>query len=183
MTYAYNGFGAAPARSFSPLLAKLNDAWSKMDPKAPIIGKSLASLATALEALYLLHQSAHWQTRGASYYGDHLMFQRLYKGIDKEIDSLGERAVAMGSPLLVCPITTAHLSAKVLPLWGKGHSLDSPEKLVMLSLNAEKSVLEAVASAMATASPSDGVQNLLQGIADAHEGNIYLLQQRLAGAR
>lgn len=154
-----------------------------MDAKAPVVGKSLASLATALHALYLLHQAAHWQTRGASYYGDHLMFQRLYKNIDKEIDSLGERAVAMGSPRLVCPITTAELSADILRAWGKGHGLDSAEKLVVLSLNAEKSVLAAIASAMATASPSDGVQNLLQGIADAHEGSVYLLEQRLASSR
>ena len=178
--YAYKGFGAAPQRPQSAMLARLNDAWSKMDSRACPVGCSLASLATALEALYLLHQSAHWQTRGSSYYADHLMFQRLYKGIDKEIDSLGERAVAMGSPLLVCPITTAQLSAELLRLWGKGHGLDSPVRLVSLSLGAERAVLEAIATVMASTSPSDGVQNLLQGIADAHEGSVYLLQQRLA---
>jgi len=177
MSYLYNGFGESP-RTTSPELRMLSEEWSKMGRQASPIALSLASLASMLHALYLLHQSAHWQTRGPTYYADHLMFQRLYKNIDKEIDSLGERAVNLGGPMLVCPITTAELATPLLAGWGKGHGLDAPEKLVSMSLRAERSVLDALGVAM-TQTASDGVQNLLQGIADAHEGNLYLLDQRL----
>lgn len=177
MSYLYNGLGDAPKAS-SPQLLKLMNEWSKMGGRSSAISLSLASLATMLNALYLLHQAAHWQTHGPTYYADHLMFQRLYKGIDKEIDGIGERAVNLGGPMMVCPITTSELSITLLADWGKGHGLDSPEKLVSLSLRAERSFLDALAVAM-TYTATDGVQNLLQGIADAHEANVYLLDQRL----
>lgn len=150
-----------------------------MAPSSPI-ALSLASLGSMLQALYLLHQSAHWQSSGPTYYGDHLLFERLYKPIAKEVDAVGERAVGLGSPLLVCPITTATLSAQLLQRWGKRHAPpETPLELAALSLRAERELLAAVDEALALSKASDGVQNLLQGIADTHEGNVYLLQQRL----
>lgn len=179
MSYTLNGLGASTVLdSNGRLIEGLNARWAKMAQASPI-ALSLASLATIEHALQLLHQAAHWQTRGPSYYADHLLFQRLYKPIDKEIDALGERAVGLGDPRLVCPITTADTSAELLQSWGKGHGLDSPTRLLQISLGAERALLLAVEAAMKMGSASDGVQNLLQGIADTHEGNVYLLQQRL----
>jgi hypothetical protein len=176
MTYSMKVFGAGD--SASPIgLAQLNARWSQMAAAAPV-ALSLASLASMDHALYLLHQSAHWQSSGPTYYGDHLMFQRLYKPINKEIDSLGERAVGLGDPRLVCPLTTSQMALDLLQAWGKGHRVDAPKRLVQLSLYAEKCFLKAIKEAMAQPA-SDGVLNLLQGIADTHEGNVYLLQQRL----
>ena len=180
MAYSFNAFGAAPSSAAPPqLLASLNARWSQMAPVKGI-GLSLASLGTMLHALQLLHQAAHWQVRGPTYYGDHLLFQRLYDGIPKEIDSVGERTVNTGDPRLVCPILVANLSAELLQGWGKGHGkVEQATELVGLSLRAEKEFVLAISQALAQAPASDGTQNLLQGIADAHEGNVYLLQQRL----
>ena len=33
-----------------------------------------------LRALSLLHHTHHWQTMGSQFYGDHLLYQRLYDG-------------------------------------------------------------------------------------------------------
>jgi DNA-binding ferritin-like protein len=176
MTYRMRGLGAGESGSALGL-GQLNARWSQMAPASPI-ALSLASLAAMDHALYLLHQSAHWQSSGPTYYGDHLMFQRLYKPIDKEIDSLGERAVGLGDPRLVCPLTTSQMAFDLLQGWGKGHRADAPLRLVQLSLYAEKCFLKAIKEAMSQPA-SDGAQNLLQGIADVHEGNVYLLQQRL----
>ena len=86
MSYSFNAFGASPATAQAPqLLSSLNSRWAQMAPVKGI-GLSLASLGTMLHALLLLHQSAHWQVRGPTYYGDHLLFQRIYEGIAKEID-------------------------------------------------------------------------------------------------
>ncbi len=180
MSYSFNAFGASPATAQAPqLLSSLNSRWAQMAPVKGI-GLSLASLGTMLHALLLLHQSAHWQVRGPTYYGDHLLFQRIYDGIAKEIDSVGERTVNTGDPRLVCPILVAGLSAELLQGWGKGHGkVEKAAELVAMSLRAEKEFVTAISQALAQAPASDGTQNLLQGIADAHEGNVYLLQQRL----
>lgn len=180
MSYSMHGLGASPATaSAGELLSSLNARWSQMAPVKGI-GLSLASIGTLLHALQLLHQSAHWQVKGPTYYGDHLLFERVYKDIRKEVDAIGERTVAMGDPRLVCPILVAGLSAELLQGWGKGHGkVEAANQLVAMSLRAEREFIAAVSQALAQAPASDGVQNLLQGIADAHEGNVYLLEQRL----
>lgn len=180
MSYSLNAFGEAPATAAAPqILASLNTRWSQMAPVKGI-GLSLASIGTMLHALQLLHQAAHWQVRGPTYYGDHLLFERVYKGIRKEIDAIGERTVNTGDLRLVCPILVANLSADLLQGWGKGHGkVEQAKDLVAMSLGAEKSFLVAIGQALAQAPASDGTQNLLQGIADAHEAVVYLLQQRL----
>ena len=186
MGYALRGFGdsAVMAQQSGSLLGSLNQSWSDMlradGSKISPIGLSLASLGVMLEALQLLHQSAHWQVRGPTYYGDHLLFERLYKKIPKQIDSVGERTVNLGDARLVCPITTANLAGQLIAGWGKRHgSVESARELVALSFRAEQSFVKAVKQALAGAPASDGTQNLLQGIADEHEANLYLLQQRL----
>jgi DNA-binding ferritin-like protein len=54
-----------------------------------------------LRYLYLLHQTNHWTASGDPYYGDHLLFERLYTTTVEEIDAIGEKAVGLGSPHLV----------------------------------------------------------------------------------
>src|SRR5574338_1167848 len=70
----------------------------------------LHDLLVRLHALYAIHRSAHWQTSGASFYGDHLLFQRLYEPLDDEIDALAERMVATVGPEAVDP---QHITAGV----------------------------------------------------------------------
>src|SRR5690606_33619745 len=46
----------------------------------------LSAVLSALRAASFLHQTHHWQTSGPSYYGDHLLFDRLYKESQPHID-------------------------------------------------------------------------------------------------
>src|ERR1700760_4998396 len=41
-------------------------------------GQELGLLVAVLRAASVVHQSHHWQTRGTSFYGDHLLFEKLY---------------------------------------------------------------------------------------------------------
>jgi hypothetical protein len=117
----------------------------------------LGVLLSALKALAVVHQSHHWQTRGVTYYGDHLLFERIYGNVDGEVDGIAEKAVGFGPHLLVQPIVVSTHQLMVL--------------LHLAYAGLEKSGLLSL-----------GVDNRLQGIADKHEENIYLLQQR-AGQR
>ena len=54
-----------------------------------------------LRALSFLHQTHHWQSSGANFMGDHLLYSRLYDTVNGEIDGVGERAVGLGVPELV----------------------------------------------------------------------------------
>lgn len=144
-----------------------------------IRGADLSAFLSLLRATYQIHQAAHWQSRGESYYGDHLLYQRLYEDVSKEIDSIAERVIGRSRRVTaVDPMLQAQMTAHMVrKLRGSSRSL-SARKLARVSLQAEQSVLDAV-DFLIEEGQSTGTENLLQGIADTHESHIYLLRQRL----
>jgi len=149
-------------------------AYSRSSSREP---EALATLLAALRALYLLHQAHHWQSRGPSFYGDHTLFQRLYEAVLPEMDSVAERAVGRGNAGIVEAADVTRATQVLLDRWqARG---GSPDALIRSSFAAEGEALALIDSLMASVSFSTGTQNLLQGIADKHEENSYLLQQRL----
>lgn len=146
----------------------------------------LASLLVMLRSVYLLHQAHHWQSAGKSYYGDHLLFQRIYETVLPEMDSVAERTVGLGGAQLVYSAAQSALTTRALEAFSdvEKHAqarMPASQARVFSSLNAEMALIEAIDKVLALRN-SNGVQNLLQGIADTHEGNVYLLQQRLSDA-
>lgn len=147
-------------------------------------GADLSAFLSLLRATFHVDQSAHWQTRGPSYYGDHLLYQRLYEDVAKEIDSVGERAIGInGEAQAVDPELSANqVSRMVATLRVSVGNARGAHGLALLALSAEMNVLSAI-DRMLSVRQTQGVQNLLQGIADTHETHVYLLRQRLGGRR
>ena len=67
-----------------------------------LIEPDWAQLLSHHRFLYLAYQNLHWLSRGDSFYGDHLLFQRLYEKLGDESDQIAERAIGLGmSPEVV----------------------------------------------------------------------------------
>jgi hypothetical protein len=150
-------------------------------------GPDLSSVLVFLRSLAFIHQSHHWLTFGGDYYGDHLLFERLYNQTTEEIDQIAEKAVGVGAPIQkLHPGLQASLVAQVVASFcGNGVTsgeADDPSSYVMTSLAAERHFIDCmkqIAEGLkATGTLSRGVDNLLAGIEDKHEGHIYLLGQR-----
>lgn len=145
----------------------------------------LGALVAVLRAASVVHQSHHWQTRGSSYYGDHLMFMRIYDDSQDFIDQVAERAVGSGSRDLVCPKTLSGLVAKIVNVWCQTPVEPTAQDMVGVSLAVERCVVECLKAARSSLEVkdqlSDGTDNLLQGVSDKHEEFLYLLQQRGGG--
>jgi DNA-binding ferritin-like protein len=141
-------------------------------------GNPLVELLGVLQAAALVHQSHHWNASGPSFYGDHLLFERLYTETLEGIDAIAERAARrVGRTVRIDPIEQTQIMLRCLaklPVPGAG----SPSEL---SLLIEGVVLDALKEAKAKLEDwlTDGTSNLLDGLADKHEGFVYLLQQRL----
>ena len=58
----------------------------------------LSTLLGYLVYMAQLHHTNHWIASGDPFYGDHLLFDRLYSAANSEIDTLGEKVVGLGSP-------------------------------------------------------------------------------------
>ena len=53
----------------------------------------LCVLLATLRAAHLIHWTGHWQVKGDTQYGDHLLLERVYSGLADEIDTLAEKIV------------------------------------------------------------------------------------------
>lgn len=141
----------------------------------------LGAVLTLLRAASHVHQTHHWQTRGGHFYGDHLLFMRLYEDSQPFIDQVAERAVGSGHFQLVDARRQITTTAGLVNLWTR-NSVESSEAMMAHSLMVEQCVVHCVSKARASlearAELSDGTDNLLQGVSDKHEEFVYLLQQR-----
>lgn len=74
--------------------------------ESPTPGKAVAKsgLLRSLIGLRTNYQRLHWNAQG---YADHLLFERLYKSLDDDIDKLAELALARGGTLDVADVTSS----------------------------------------------------------------------------
>ena len=140
-----------------------------------------------LRSLSLLHHTHHWQTQGSQFYGDHLLYQRLYELADGQIDMVGEKAVGLGSADLVLARHSLENMRRYIEAIEDADMMDAPAlKMAKRSLLAEKSFITAGEKLMDQLKSKGlltrGVEQLLGTILDTHEGVLYLLKQRVAGA-
>jgi hypothetical protein len=146
----------------APLLAPLLSAWS------------------ALHAEYWLLWTLHWRAKGTGYYGDHLLYQRLYEARQAEIDRMAEVIAAIGGASSLDPVAGLGSAREIV---AQVEALPVPD--VRKALLAAQGVLRGLSAADAAARSGPyalAVQNVLAGIADAHLEAVYLLQQREGGA-
>jgi DNA-binding ferritin-like protein len=142
----------------------------------------LSVVLVHLRFLYLVHQTHHWVAKGDSFYGDHMLFQRLYEAIAVEIDVLAEKAVGMGSERNVnLPLQVIQLQ-RLVQGYGMATTIPQSTELAKRSLLAERNLLLVVATAVEQMKMqgilSRGVDNMLATVEDKHEEHVYILQQR-----
>lgn len=140
----------------------------------------LVEVLAALRALSWSHWTTHWQARGQSFYGDHLLFERLYKDpIEAEIDGTAERIVAYAGASAVDAAAVGRRSQEYLNVWA---AETCPYRRALV---AERELQKAIRSAhtglKSSGALSLGLDDWLMTMASAHDTNVYLIQQRLAG--
>ena len=143
----------------------------------------LSGLLALLRAAYMLHQTAHWQTHGGHFYGDHIMLQRIYDESLEGIDGVAERLVGLSnSPGAVCPVKQAKLIHSLVTAFATESHSYGPEALIQRSLTVESVILKVITltkeAIEGQGQLTDGLEDLLQGLASKHEEFVYLLQQR-----
>lgn len=143
----------------------------------------LSMILVHLRYVSMLHQTAHWTAKGDPFYGDHNLFERLYNATLHEIDKVAEKAVGLGTAANVdLRVQLAQLSQ--LASEHQTATLPQRSDLAKKSLAAEVAFLTCLSTMLQQMRDqrcvTDGIENMLQGIADVHEGHVYLLKQRCA---
>lgn len=126
--------------------------------------------------MHVAHQTAHWQAEGPTFYGDHLLFERLYTPLPDEFDALAEKMVSLFDKDAVDAMTIMEKTVEVLKRFDAAPAVERAldmERALQVTL---KSVRASLQKANVL---SMGMDNFLQGLSDSHETAVYLLQQTL----
>lgn len=138
----------------------------------------LTHILAALRAQYLMYQTCHWQTKGPEYYGNHLLFQRLYESVEGEIDSVAEKLVGYTGVTSVELPSQMALIQKYCSRWCQVENLH--ERSLLSERDMQKLFKATYDALKAKGSLPLGLDDFLMATANAHETNTYLLQQVLA---
>ena len=142
----------------------------------------LSVVLVNLRFLSCVHQTHHWQSKGDPFYGDHLMFERLYNEVTSEIDAVAEKSIGLGCNENVNLVLQTAQLARLASGYGMSQTIPQPTELAKRSMIAEVNFLKAVDTIVCGMKEcgmlTRGLDNLIAGIQDVHEGHVYLLKQR-----
>jgi DNA-binding ferritin-like protein len=135
----------------------------------------LCALLALLRALHWEYYTMHWRVKGVAFYGDHQLFQRLYEELPERFDSLAEKMVYKYGEDVVDSCRQMKMSCawleqveSIVDWYARGLKL---EELLQDQIKTTYDVLDR------TNELSLGIDDYLQALANAHETNMYLLQQ------
>jgi DNA-binding ferritin-like protein len=150
------------------------------------------SILAHLRALQWVYTTSHWTSAGPNSYSDHLLLQRLYEGLDKPIDALGERMVAYFGPQSVEPGLINERVQHFMkydfhgvaedPFFRLFHHEDSLQKAIRKAWKANQDSAQEDPASMRSPRGDEfslGLDDYLMGLANERDEAIYLLKQRL----
>ena len=145
-----------------------------MDKSAKVAALYIATL----KAMAIIHQHNHWTTRGSDFYGDHLLFERLYNSTLENVDLAAEKFMGLfGDSVLDYDLQT-DLLHKVLVKYKNLEGSPAP-----MSLAVEKDFIKFSRTAYdcfeEEGKLSLGLDDMIMSIASDREASVYLLQQTL----
>jgi hypothetical protein len=157
-----------------------------IENESPLPEVELKKYLALMKAIQNYYQHAHWISKGEPYYGDHLLFERLYGSMNGQIDSLAEKMVGLGGDHFVCVKTVMSMTAKILshlPFMDEntlGYELaKSAIKLEKMFLACTKNLYKKMKD---DGSLTLGFDDMLMSLHNEHESNVYLLGQRIKRA-
>lgn len=121
----------------------------------------------------LLARKAHNIVTGSSFFGDHQALKGFYEAYQDAYDALTERCIGLK---FIRPEEINKIIAKGCDMMDGQNATDSEALFASLD-EVEAKILESIKEIRADM--SDGVQNLLQGLADDSEQRRYFIGQRL----
>ena len=138
--------------------------------------KTAALYVATLKAISLIHQHSHWVSKGNDFYGNHLLFERIYKSALEDLDLAAEKFIGLFRSAYLEYNLQAQLLHKLLTkyaeLQGLARSLAVEKDFLKFSTVAYKCFEE-------EGNLTQGLDDMILAIASNREGAVYLLQQAI----
>lgn len=147
----------------------------KANMSPPSDAALLQYLLASLRGAHFSHWTSHWQVKGGTYYGDHLLFEKLYTKVVKDIDTLAEKIVSYYGPDFVEPIHQSEIMNSFLE---KHSDKDPIRRALSVELSIVKALQDVYAALENAKSLPLGLNDFLASTANKHDTFVYLLKQR-----
>jgi DNA-binding ferritin-like protein len=137
---------------------------------------ALLDVWASLRALHHVLWTLHWQAEGDPQYGDHLLYERLYKARLEEIDRVAELIAALFGADALDAVASWDRAGALLHAkgWRTARPAEGALRMVEATITAIDLADDANEGRHALAA-----NNVLAGIADSLNNAAYLLQQRV----
>jgi DNA-binding ferritin-like protein len=127
-----------------------------------------------LRCLYLQHQNAHWLTHGNDFYGNHLLFERIYKSAAENADLAAEKFIGLFGLDTIDPHSQAQMIGKILEKYSSDKILENSLAMEQKFLSFSEKFYSVVEK---DGKMSLGLDDMIMHIASNREGAVYLLKQ------
>jgi DNA-binding ferritin-like protein len=140
--------------------------------------KTAALYIASLRAIGFIHTQSHWTTKGDTFYGDHLLFERLYNSALESLDLAAEKFMGLfGSDCLDYVLQADLLNKVLLKYKGlEGKPLEMSLAIEKDFIKFSKSIYDSLKE---SGNLSLGLDDLLMSTASKAEEAVYLLKQAL----
>lgn len=141
----------------------------------------LGDILACLRAQALSYQTSHWQVKGDDYYGNHLLFMRLYESVGDQVDALAEKMVGyLGSGA----VDISPQMDKIREYTASWDLIECHHQRGLKSETDLQNLLKASYDEIKDMGAMTlGLDDWIMATASEHESNEYLLQQALGGIR
>lgn len=131
-----------------------------------------------LRAIYLIHQHSHWTAKGTGFYGDHLLFARLYESAEADADLAAEKFLGLFGENALDYQLQLELLGKILARY-----TEQEGNPTAMSLAIEKDFVQFCSEAYKAFKEENvmtlGLDDMIMSIASKREESCYLLQQTI----
>ena len=135
----------------------------------------LRTILATLRAQEQLYFTSHWQSAGSNFYGQHLLFERLYDAQQDQYDALAEKLVCACGKEIVDPVKQITIEKELLTDWVK------TDNAVERGLASEKELQGQIKATYDYLKEHNeltpGLDDYLLALSNEHDTNSYLLGQ------
>jgi DNA-binding ferritin-like protein len=127
-----------------------------------------------LRSIYLQHKNDHWRAKGANFYGDHLLLDRIAETAEKDADLAAEKLIGVYSEEVLDLSMQAEMIHKTLQNFTSGDPIETSLAIETKFLAFSEKFYKLLEK---EGKMTLGVDDMIMSIASHREEAVYLLKQ------
>lgn len=138
--------------------------------------KTAAVYIAILKSIYTISQQNHWKCKGSAFYSSHLLFERIYKSAQENLDQSAEKFIGLFGDKVVSDNIQSKLVKQITSKYSNVEPFNQTLNIIKDFLKYSKFAYDCFEQEQKL---SLGLDDMLMSIANDQETNIYLIQQSM----